>query len=186
MSRPGAGGLALAGVALAAVVSSCWTAANVTTASPDRLMSRGEAAGPRVDLPASCVAFLAQLQCRLRVAGNEGPQIDRVLGALRASLESPPPTGGVSDPDARCKNDMRIGRAAIESAGCESTAGQLAELPPSRPADCGAREFLFVRRDGRVAGCHRDCATSEDCPAGAACTGVGYAPGGPLDEPFCE
>jgi len=177
--------LVLAGVVLA-VGASCWTAGNVTTSSPGRLTRGGEAIGTKVELPASCVTFLAQLQCRLRVAGNDAPAIDHAVGALRASLEATPPPGDVNDPDARCKNDIRLRRPAIESAGCENVAARLADLPQSRSADCAPREFFFVRRDGRVAGCRRDCTTSQDCPAGTSCTAVGYAPGGPLDEPFCE
>jgi hypothetical protein len=184
MSGPRASRLAPAGVILV-VAASCWTAGTVTTATPEPIRG-GEATVAKVELPASCVTFLAQVQCRLRVAGNEAPQIDRALGALRASLEAQSPPGGVNDPDERCKNALRISRPALVSAGCGNAVGRAADLPPGRPAECAPREFFFVRRDGHVAGCHRDCATSQDCPTGTSCTAVGYAPGGPLDEPFCE
>jgi hypothetical protein len=177
--------LPLSGAVLA-VAASCWTAGNVTTANPEPMPRSGETSATKRELPASCVTFLAEIQCRLRASGNEGPTIDRALGALRASLEAPPPTDVVTDPDGRCKNDIRMRRSAIESAGCEGAVGRLADLPPSRPANCGPQEFFFVRSDGHVSGCRRDCVGSQDCPAGTSCTAIGFAPGGPLDEPFCE
>jgi len=175
----------LAGVVLAGAAS-CWTAGTVTTAGPERLTRVGEAPGAKVELPASCVTFLAQVQCRLRAAGNDAPQVDRALAALRASFEAQPPAGDGDDTDAGCNNGIRLRRPAIEAAGCASAAGRLADLPPGHPAECAPREFFFVRRDGRVVGCRRDCATSQDCPAGTSCTAIGYAAGGPLDQPFCE
>jgi hypothetical protein len=177
--------LAFSGIVFAAAAS-CSTSGNKTTSSPEPLTRSREATGGKVELPASCVIFLAQLQCRLRVTGNEAPAIDLALGALRASLEAPSVAGVVGDLEARCKNDMRVRQPAIAAAGCGDAVGRLGDLPPSHPANCAPQEFFFVRSDGRVAGCRRDCTNSRDCPTGTSCTAIGYAPGGPLDEPFCE
>jgi hypothetical protein len=59
-------------------------------------------------------------------------------------------------------------------------------LPDSAAVECPAGEFFFVRRDGHVSGCHRDCTSSADCPSGSACESTGSVPGGPIEEPFCE
>jgi hypothetical protein len=47
-------------------------------------------------------------------------------------------------------------------------------------------EFFFLRRDGRISGRHRDCALPADCPDGSSCKSIGTAPGGPVEEQFCE
>jgi hypothetical protein len=64
--------------------------------------------------------------------------------------------------------------------------GDLHTLPPADPVTCPVDEHFFIRSDGWVVGCLPDCATSADCPAGYTCSGRGSAPGGPVDEAFCQ
>ena len=184
MHHLGVSTLALSGVILVAA-GACRTEGRAASANPEPLASGAKTfvETPRVELPANCVTFLAQLQCRLRAAGNETATIDRALGAFRASFET---RLAASDLQARCQNEVSVPHVATQIAGCDGVVGRLADLPPTHPADCPSGEFFFVRRDGRVAGCHRDCIQPGDCPSASSCTAVGSAPGGPTEEPFCE
>jgi hypothetical protein len=74
----------------------------------------------------------------------------------------------------------------FEAIGCAEVPGDLRSLPASKPAACPPEEHFFIRRDGRVIGCRRDCAETKDCPQGSSCASIGSAPGGPIDEPFCD
>lgn len=152
-----------------------------STASPGAAASQGtapiEVAPP---LPPGCVQFLAQLQCWLRASGNAPEAVTRAVGNARAVFEAHP------DAATTCERAASARRPEIGSAGCNDVNGDLRELPASSRAQCPPDEHFFIRRDGRVSGCHPDCATSDDCPRWQSCTGIGTAAGGPIDEPFCE
>jgi hypothetical protein len=137
------------------------------------------AAAPAL-LPPPCVEFLGQLQCWLRASGNDARDVDRAVGLARASFEARPSPAGA------CEHAMVFRAEMIGAAGCAHAAAALGQLPPSASPDCPPGEFFFLRRDGRISGCHRDCTLPSDCPAGSSCKSVGTAPGGPVDENFCE
>ncbi len=136
--------------------------------------------------PAECVLFLAQLDCWLRKAGNEPEQVDVALGTARATFESRVTGVPVDDTAARCNRAMAGTRAALEAIGCEDVRADLGALPPADLVACPPDEHFFIRRDGWIAGCHPDCATSADCPRGSSCSAIGSSPGGPIEEAFCE
>jgi hypothetical protein len=146
-------------------------------AAPDDSTAEQESPRP---LPPGCVQLLSQLQCWLRASGNSGADVGRAVGNARAVFEARP------DAAAACERAANFGRAAIGSAGCGDLNGDVRDLPASALAGCAPGEHFFVRRDGHVSGCHRDCTTTDDCPAGAKCESTGSAAGGPVDEPFCE
>jgi hypothetical protein len=77
-------------------------------------------------------------------------------------------------------------RSKLQAIGCAEATADLRALPASHAAACGPGEHFFIRRDGRVMGCRRDCTDAKDCPEGSACKNLGSAPGGPIDEPFCD
>jgi hypothetical protein len=77
-------------------------------------------------------------------------------------------------------------RSRFETVGCADAGGGIGSLPPSQPAGCPPDEHFFIRRDGRVVGCRPDCVEAKDCPMGSSCASFGSAPGGPIDEPFCD
>jgi hypothetical protein len=133
-----------------------------------------------IALPPPCVELLAQLQCWLRAAGNDADAIGRALSNARASFEARP------DAAVACERVMAFRAELIASVGCTHAGGDARTLPPSVPAPCRPGEYFFVRRDGHVSGCHRDCTFPTDCPVGTSCKSVGSAAGGPIDEPFCE
>jgi hypothetical protein len=137
-------------------------------------------------LPATCVQLLLQARCWLRKAGNDAWEVDRAIGAARATLESPVPWGPPHAAADYCQMAQTFRHSTFEGSGCAATPGDLRSLPASKPAACPSEEHFFIRHDGRVIGCRRDCATAKDCPDGSSCGSVGSAPGGPIDEPFCD
>jgi hypothetical protein len=137
-------------------------------------------------LPARCILFLSQLDCWLGKAGNEPEQVDIAVGAARALFEARPPGAPVDDVEARCERAMAGTRESLEAIGCESVYANASALPPADPVVCPADQHFFIRRDGWIAGCHPDCATSADCPPGESCSSIGSSPGGPIEEAFCE
>jgi hypothetical protein len=81
---------------------------------------------------------------------------------------------------------MAFRRTTYRQAGCEGVVLDTSAIPRAHLVTCPADQHFFVRSDGRVAGCHPDCTTNKDCPSGSTCWAIGSAPGGPIDEPFCE
>jgi len=140
------------------------------------------AASPTVPspLPSSCVEFLSQLQCWLRASGNPARDVERAVGNTRARMERRADAAGA------CERAMVYRRELIGAAGCAHVAPEVDTLPASALAECAAGEFFFVRADGHVAGCRRECALASDCPAGTTCLSTGSAAGGPIDNRFCE
>jgi hypothetical protein len=147
---------------------------------------RPETGATTAALPAGCVLFLSQLDCWLRKAGNEPERVDVAVGGARAVFESRPAGAAAEDTEARCERAMAGTRMSLEAIGCEDVRAALAALPPSDPVACPPDEHFFIRRDGWIAGCHADCATSADCPRGSSCSSIGSSPGGPIEEAFCE
>jgi hypothetical protein len=133
-----------------------------------------------VALPPPCVEFLGQFQCWLRAAGNAVADIGRAVGNARASFEARPQAAEA------CERAMVFRAKLIASAGCAHPGGDARNLPLAVPAECPPGEHFFVRSDGHVSGCHRDCTVPADCPVGASCISEGSAADGPIDEPFCE
>jgi hypothetical protein len=133
-----------------------------------------------IPLPPSCIELLEQLECWLRAAGNEPGAIAQAIGNARASFEARPEAAE------SCERVQVFRAELIASAGCAHPGDAARNLPPSAPAPCRPGEHFFVRRDGHVSGCHRDCTVAADCPVGTSCTSVGSAAGGPIEEPFCE
>jgi len=133
-----------------------------------------------VPVPASCVEFMSQLQCWLRASGNPEMDVERAVGNTRARMERRPNAEQV------CEAAMVYRRDLIGAAGCAHATPDVNALPASALATCGPGEFFFVRRDGHVSGCRRECALPSDCPAGTRCAPTGAAAGGPIDERFCE
>jgi hypothetical protein len=130
-------------------------------------------------LPPPCVEFLGQLQCWLRASGNGPDDVEHAVSNARASFEAHPQRAE------SCERAMVYRHQLIASTGC-AHAGEAPKLPPGVAADCPPTEHFFVRQDGHVSGCHRDCTLPADCPGGSSCTGLGSAAGGPIDERFCE
>jgi hypothetical protein len=168
--------------ALAAV--SCRT---MSTATPAVAGSQAADSGaPAVEadfapvLPEPCVEFLSQLRCWLRAAGNGDGEVERAVGNARAHIES------WSQRDETCEQAMVHRSQAIGAAGCSHVPAATASLPASVRAECSPGEYFFVRRDGHVSGCQRDCTFTSDCPSGKRCESTGTAAGGPIDEAFCE
>lgn len=175
----------LAGIAL--LLAACQGAP--LPAAPDadaRSSTAREATSTSPTLPAGCVLFLEQLDCWLRRAGNEPEQIDVAVGGARAVFESRPAGAPVEDTEARCERAMAGTRMSLEAIGCENVHADPAALPPADLVACRQAEHFFIRRDGWIAGCHPDCATSADCPRGSNCSSIGSSPGGPIEEAFCE
>ncbi|HEX8795176.1 MAG TPA: hypothetical protein VF765_29715 [Polyangiaceae bacterium] len=137
-------------------------------------------------LPAECILFLSQLDCWLRKVGNEPEEVDVAVGAARATFESRPSGTAVDDTEARCERAMAGTRLVLEAIDCESVYANAGALPPADPVVCPADQHFFIRRDGWIAGCHPDCATSSDCHGGGSCSSIGSSPGGPIEEAFCE
>jgi hypothetical protein len=137
-------------------------------------------------LPPACVVFLSQLDCWLRRAGNEPEQVDIAVGTARATFESRPVGAPIEDTQARCERAMAGTRLSLEAIGCEDVHANASALPPADPVGCPPDQHFFIRRDGWVAGCHPDCATSADCPKGSSCSSIGTSPGGPIEDAFCE
>jgi hypothetical protein len=81
---------------------------------------------------------------------------------------------------------MALRADLLASAGCAHAGDDLSKLPPAVAAVCPAGEHFFVRRDGHVSGCHRECALPADCPGGSLCASIGSVAGGPTDQSFCE
>ena len=131
-------------------------------------------------LPPGCVQFLSQLQCWLRARGNAPADVTRAIANARYVMESR------SDAAVACERGANLRRREIGSAGCSDLNGDMRDLPASAEIECGPDAHFFVRRDGRVSGCHHDCSSSDDCSAGEECNSIGSAAGGPIDEPFCE
>jgi hypothetical protein len=131
-------------------------------------------------LPQSCIEFLERLQCWLRASGNAPADIDRAVSNTRASFTTRPKAAE------SCEHAVVFRTERFASAGCVDPGADARSLPPGVRAECAPGEFFFVRQDGHVSGCHRDCAVPEDCPSGSSCTASGSAAGGPIDEPFCE
>lgn len=131
-------------------------------------------------LPPPCAEFLFQLRCWLRASGNGDVDVRRAVGNARARLEAQP------SPSSICESAMVYRHDAIAAAGCSDVRPDLDALPTGEPIPCTEHEYFFVRRDGHVAGCHRDCTTSGDCPRGQSCSSTGSTAGGPIDERFCE
>ncbi len=131
-------------------------------------------------LPGSCVELLAKLQCWLRASGDPPADVARAVGNARASLAK---RLGASE---SCNQTLTFRAARFASAGCASSDVSLSNLPPAAAIECPPGEFFFVRQDGHLSGCHRDCTVSADCPAGSTCSSVGSAAGGPTEEQFCE
>jgi len=168
-------------------LGACRNASSAASAEAEVASSRSAVTTSQAsDLPPGCVLFLAQVQCWLRKSGNVPAEADRAVGAARALLESRPPVGPPDDTAMRCQRAQARRKEDFEAAGCEEVVAELATLPPADPIACPSNEHFFIRRDGRVSGCHPDCVTSADCPSGSSCTGVGSAPGGPIEEPYCE
>jgi len=137
-------------------------------------------------LPGECVLFLSQLDCWLRKSGNAPEQVDIAVGTARTVFEAHPKGAAPDDTEARCERAMTGTRAALEAIGCENVTADPNALPPADPVTCPPDQHFFIRRDGWVAGCHADCATSDDCPKGSSCSSMGSSPGGPIEEAFCE
>jgi hypothetical protein len=140
----------------------------------------GPAAGGAAVLPDPCVDFLRKVRCWLRAAGNDAAEVDRAVGNARASFEARP------QPAEACERASVFRAELIASAGCAHAGGDSSKLPAAVPVECPTGEYFFMRRDGHVSGCHRDCALPADCPDGSRCASVGSAADGPIDEPFCE
>jgi hypothetical protein len=161
-------------------------------AAPLLVLAAGLAAScqraPRAEgpLPPSCVQFLLQARCWLRKSNNDAWEVDRALGAARASFEAPAPWGPPHAAADYCEMAQTFRRSKFEAIGCATASGDLHSLPASQPAACPPDQHFFVRRDGRVIGCRPDCVDDKDCPAGSSCASFGSAPGGPIDEPFCD
>jgi hypothetical protein len=145
-----------------------------------------EAIGASPVLPAGCVLFLTQLDCWLRRAANEPEQVDIAVGTARAVFESRPAGAPAEDTEARCQRAMAGTRMSLEAIGCENVHADPSALPPADLVACPPDQHFFIRRDGWIAGCHSDCATSADCPKGSSCSSIGSSPGGPIEEAFCE
>jgi len=137
-------------------------------------------AAPPGALAPPCVELLGQLQCWLRSAGNETEAVARAVGNARASFETRPEAAEA------CERAMVFRAELVASVGCTHAGGDARTLPPGVPVPCRPGEHFFVRRDGHVSGCHRDCTFPTDCPVGTSCNSVGSAAGGPIEEPFCE
>jgi hypothetical protein len=171
-------------VVLAACQASCQSAvdranANVDISSAEIPASPTIAVAP-LALPDPCVDFLSQLTCWLRAAGNSPADVDRAVGNARARFEARP------NADEACEAAMVYRHELLGAAGCAHAFVDPLALPTSAIAECPPGEYFFVRRDGHVSGCHRDCSLRADCPEGSSCTATGSAAGGPIDEHFCE
>jgi len=175
----------LAGVLL--LLAACQSSPTPVTPETDTLsaVQREASVGPSA-LPADCTLFLAQLDCWLRRAGNEPEQVDLALGTARAIFESRPSGAPIEDTKARCQRAMAGTRMSLEATGCENVHADPNALPPADLVACPPDQHFFIRRDGWIAGCHVDCATSADCPKGSSCSSIGSSPGGPIEEAFCE
>ena len=136
-------------------------------------------------LPATCSRFLAQLACWLDKGDNDPAEVQRALGVARTVFESRSPWDAGEDASGYCGRAIAYRRPLLQQIGCDHVVASRSP-PPAVPLPCGADEHFFVRRDGHVSGCHPDCATNNDCPAGSDCKSVGTAAGGPIDELFCE
>jgi hypothetical protein len=141
---------------------------------------------PATPLPESCVRLLVQARCWLRKSGNDPREIDRALGVARSAFESSAPWGPPHAMADYCQMAQTFRRAKLEQVGCADGAADIGLLPAGIPDGCAPEEHFFIRRDGRVIGCRRDCASTQDCPEGSSCSAWGSAPGGPTDEPFCD
>lgn len=174
----------LAGFVL--LLAACQSAPAPATPEADARPSVQRQASATTALPAECVLFLSQLDCWLGKAGNEPEQVEIAVGTARASFESRPAGTPIDDTEARCERAMAGTRVSLEAVGCESVHANAGALPPADPVVCPPDEHFFIRRDGWIAGCHPDCATSADCPRGSSCSAIGSSPGGPIEEAFCE
>lgn len=134
----------------------------------------------------SCLLLLAQAECWMRRAGNPPSRIHVALAVIREELEHAAPEGVGYDAVAECEWAMAFRRLAVEQAGCADVASEPADLPASAAPGCAPGEHFFIRRDGWIVGCRRDCVRAQDCEPGRSCSSVGSAPGGPIDEPFCD
>lgn len=131
-------------------------------------------------LPPPCTEFLRQYRCWLRASGSNGADVDRAVGNARASFESRPLSAE------SCERAMVFRAEPFASTGCAHAGDDSRELPLAVAIECPPGEHFFVRRDGHVSGCHRDCTVTADCPDGSSCKSEGSAAGGPIDERFCE
>jgi len=175
----------LAGLVL--LLAACESAPAPATPEVDaRSPAQRETSAASPALPSGCVLFLSQLDCWLRKAGNEPEQVDIAVGTARATFESRPAGVPIEDTEARCERAMSGTRTALEAIGCENVQADPSTLPPVDLVACPRDQHFFIRRDGWIAGCHPDCATSADCPKGWSCSSIGSSPGGPIEEAFCE
>lgn len=174
--------VAMKGLALVVIgalgLASCRSAKN----SPQEEVGAGDNPTPSgaAVLPDPCIEFLRQVRCWLRAAGNDTADVDRAVGNARASFEGRPHAAEACERASVFRADL------IASSGCAHAGGDATKLPDATPAQCPEGEHFFVRRDGHVSGCHRDCTLPADCPDGSRCASLGSAAGGPIDEQFCE
>jgi hypothetical protein len=173
-------GLTVMGFVGAVILVSCRSQTSGSYSGGTGAASAGPAAshGEPDTLPGPCIDFLGRLRCLLRAAGNGPADVDRAVSDARASFEERPQAAEF------CERAMVYRAELMASVGC-ANAGSDA-LPHGARAECVPGEHFFVRRDGHVSGCRRECVVAADCADGSSCVAVGSAAGGPIDEHFCE
>ncbi|HEY6461120.1 MAG TPA: hypothetical protein VIY73_13240 [Polyangiaceae bacterium] len=166
-------------VALVAALLAC-ACDKKTGASPAPPTSATAQAASFDVLPPPCRRVAAEATCWLRASGNPEEDVERAMASALEVLSKV----SASDQVRQCEQAGKSLADRFASAKC--TGAELAPAKAGAAPRCATGEFFFIRGDGRIAGCRRECSTDGDCATGARCKGVGSSVGGPTEQPFCE